>query len=181
MNDAATPASPAPARRRRREPSERWIDVDLAQQVLVAYEGTIPVYATLVSTAARKYVTPAGIWRIGAKDVKRRMRNAEESATSWNVADVPYVMSFRKMYALHGAYWHDGFGRQRSHGCVNLAPADAQRMFEWSLPEVPAGWISVRDDGAGTPLRIHGPAVTDPPWRDHEGQVVPLAEVLARP
>src|SRR5262249_48614029 len=31
-------------------PGEKWIDVDLSRQTLVAYEGEKPVYATIVST-----------------------------------------------------------------------------------------------------------------------------------
>ncbi len=153
-------------------PDERWIDVDLEEQVLVAYEGTRPVFATLVATAGKKFVTPVGVWRIGDKDTKRRMRNSDESRASWNVADVPFVMGFRKWYALHGAYWHDGFGRPRSHGCVNLSPADAQEMFGWTRPAVPAGWTFVEDDGHGTPIRIRNSRHPTPSWRGMEGEIL---------
>jgi len=49
---------------------------------------------------------------------------------------VPFVMYFQLAYALHGAFWHDGFGRPRSHGCVNLAPEDARWIFRWSDPQL---------------------------------------------
>lgn len=48
--------------------------------------------------------------------------------------------------AFHGAYWHNNFGLQMSHGCVNMRPKDAKWLFRWSYPifEVPvkdrAGW-----------------------------------------
>ena len=43
-------------------------------------------------------------------------------------------MYFHEDYALHGAYWHDGFGYKHSHGCVNLSPKDAKWLFIWSTP-----------------------------------------------
>ncbi len=49
-------------------------------------------------------------------------------------------MYFKGGYALHGAYWHDDFGRSRSHGCVNLAPIDARYVFFWASPSVPEHW-----------------------------------------
>ncbi|WP_420829511.1 L,D-transpeptidase [Nannocystis pusilla] len=49
-------------------------------------------------------------------------------------------MLFQGHNALHGAYWHDQFGKRRSHGCVNLAPLDARWLFEWVSPALPAGW-----------------------------------------
>jgi hypothetical protein len=53
-------------------------------------------------------------------------------------------MFFQAHNALHGAYWHDQFGRTKSHGCVNLAPADAHALFEWLEPKLPAGWTAIR-------------------------------------
>jgi lipoprotein-anchoring transpeptidase ErfK/SrfK len=45
---------------------------------------------------------------------------------------VPWSLYFNEGAAIHGAYWHDGFGYRRSHGCVNVAAADAMWMFEWA-------------------------------------------------
>ena len=55
----------------------------------------------------------------------------------------PWVMYFNEGGALHGAYWHDAFGRRRSHGCVNLAPRDAAWLFDWTSPDLPPGWQGV--------------------------------------
>ena len=49
----------------------------------------------------------------------------------------------KKGRALHGTFWHDGFGRRRSHGCVNLSVADAEWLFRWAPPELPGGWHAV--------------------------------------
>ncbi len=72
--------------------------------------------------------------------------------------DVPYIEYFASGYALHAAYWHDVFGKQKSHGCVNLAPIDAHRVFMWTEPAVPDGWHGVNtgeEMGEGTTVIVH--------------------------
>ncbi|MCX7706519.1 MAG: L,D-transpeptidase family protein, partial [Anaerolineae bacterium] len=51
--------------------------------------------------------------------------------------DVTWTCYFYSGYALHTAYWHDRFGTQRSHGCVNLSPHDAWWIYQWSASEGP--------------------------------------------
>lgn len=150
---------------------ERWIDVDLDEQTLVAYDGDAPVYATLISTGRVKWETPTGVYRIDDKAEKVRMQAPVGAAEEWNVADVPYSMRFRTNFALHGTYWHDGFGRRHSHGCVNLSPQDAHHLYDWTAPAVPAGWTEVEGDPLGTPVRVRSAAMPDPPWRDVDGKV----------
>jgi hypothetical protein len=62
---------------------------------------------------------------------------------AYSIEDVPWTMYFQGSYALHAAFWHDRFGSSRSHGCVNLSPADARWLFEWSTPTLPSGWHGV--------------------------------------
>ncbi|MFO0614186.1 MAG: L,D-transpeptidase [Polyangiaceae bacterium] len=72
--------------------------------------------------------------------------------------DVPYIQYFANGFALHAAYWHDVFGKQRSHGCVNLAPIDAHRVFMWTEPAVPEGWHAINTGeelGEGTVVIVH--------------------------
>jgi len=141
---------------------ERWIDVDLASQTLVAYEGDRPVFATLVSTGKGKegteLATPKGESRIWVKLESSNMDNLEdeEAERYYAIEDVPYVQFFAKGVGLHGAFWHRGFGRVRSHGCVNLAPLDAQRLFAFTSPHLPAGWAAVlpTDLEEGTIVRV---------------------------
>lgn len=57
--------------------------------------------------------------------------------------EVPYVMHFDWGRALHGTYWHDSFGTEKSHGCVNLSMQDAKWLFEWADPQLPDGWHTV--------------------------------------
>ncbi|HET9623544.1 MAG TPA: L,D-transpeptidase, partial [Kofleriaceae bacterium] len=116
------PAAPPPML----EKNERWIDVDLDTQILVAYEGTTPVYATLVSSGGTTTPTETGVYRMWLKESEADMKglNGEDP---YSVATVPWTQFFspEKGLALHTAYWHDQFGTKRSHGCVNLAPRDA--------------------------------------------------------
>jgi hypothetical protein len=128
---------------------ERWLDMDLATQTLVAYEGKTPVFATLVSSGKGKQgtelATPRGVHRIWVKLRSSTMDNLEDenASSTYAIEDVPYVQYFSKGAGLHGAFWHKGFGRVRSHGCINLAPLDAQRLFGFTSPRLPAGWSAV--------------------------------------
>jgi hypothetical protein len=141
----------------------RWIDVSIENQLLVLWEGDRPVYATLVSSGKdglgdpkRSLSTPLGTFRIQQKHVTTTM-DSTAADNEFELRDVPWVMYFKGGYALHGAYWHDDFGRQRSHGCVNLSPIDARHVFEWSLPDVPEHWhgaYASQSFGTGTWIRI---------------------------
>ena len=141
----------------------RWIDISIINQVLVLWEGDQPVYATLVSTGRdgvgdpkTTLSTPLGTFRILQKHVTTTM-DSNVADNEFELRDVPWVMYFKGSYALHGAYWHDDFGRMRSHGCVNLSPIDARYVFEWSMPDVPEHWHGAYASdsfGAGTILRI---------------------------
>jgi hypothetical protein len=139
---APTPAEPPPNIR----PGERWIDVEIDGQVLTAYEGTRPVFSTLVSTGKGRgkseLATPKGVHRIWVKLRTTDMDNLEnaDARRYYAIQDVPWVMFFEKGYGLHGTFWHRSFGQVRSHGCVNLSPLDAQRLFHWTSPRLPAGW-----------------------------------------
>lgn len=157
-----TPAHPAmPADLR---PNEKWIDVDLTRQALVAFEGTRPVFATLISSGRRNpqdkekdFPTPPGSYRIREKHVTTTMDGDVASDGPYSIEDVPWVMYFQGSYALHAAFWHDQFGHMRSHGCVNMAPEDARTLFAWTDPPLPAGWHGVfsRDETSGTRIIVH--------------------------
>lgn len=143
----------------------KWIDISIQNQVLVLYEGAEPVYVTLVSTGrdglgdpGKTWSTPTGTFRVYQKHVTTTM-DSDVADQEFELRDVPWVMYFKAGYALHAAYWHDDFGRARSHGCVNLAPIDARYIFFWSAPQVPAHWHAAYSGlGAfeeGTLVHIH--------------------------
>jgi hypothetical protein len=137
------------------QPWERWVDVSLDKQILVAYEGTRPVFTSLVSTGKKgtkdePFETPTGRWRIRSKHISTTMDGNTASDGNYSIQDVPWAMFFEGSYALHGAFWHQGFGRPRSHGCVNLGPSAARWLFYWTTPFLPEGWHGVHAH-AGSP------------------------------
>ncbi|MDO9021090.1 MAG: L,D-transpeptidase [Deltaproteobacteria bacterium] len=138
---------------------ERWVDIDRATQVLVALEGSTPVFATLVSTGRGEHPTRAGEHRVWSKLATTDMSNAGDAdimtATAlYTAARVPWVMFFHEDQGLHGVFWHDLFGRPRSHGCVNMAPRDAAWLFQWAPPALPPGWTAVLPTAADPGLRV---------------------------
>lgn len=123
----------------------RWLDVSILNQTLVAYEGTRPVFVTLVSTgrdglsSEGEHATVQGTFVIHTKHTTWNMGQGA-GREAYDLREVPYVQYFHDGFALHGTYWHDGFGSPRSHGCVNLSPADARFLFDWTDPSVPELW-----------------------------------------
>lgn len=142
---------------------ERWIDVNLSQQTLVAYEGAHAVFATLVSTGIPApgrltHETVRGDFRIEAKHWTTTMDGDTVGGGAYSIEEVPWVMYFHGSYALHAAFWHSDFGHVHSHGCVNLSPPDARWLFGWTSPALPTGWHGVRAtrDQPGTRILVHG-------------------------
>lgn len=129
---------------------EPWVHVDLSEQTLVLYRGDRPLYATLVSTGQEGFETPTGIFQIDRKYIADTMSNlGSDMEDTYSIEDVPWTQYFDGSIALHGAFWHDRFGLTRSHGCVNLAPYDALRVFNALWPRVPDGWLGVTTQETG--------------------------------
>jgi lipoprotein-anchoring transpeptidase ErfK/SrfK len=124
----------------------KWIHVDLSEQTLVAYEGDRPVFATLVSTGREDtgHATPTGLFWVGEKHVTVTMSGEDPVDGYYEVAEVPWTQFYDGSYALHGAYWHDTFGKTRSHGCTNISPSDARWLFHWTDGEVRPGFHARR-------------------------------------
>jgi len=128
--------------------TQRWIDVSIANQTLTAYEGTRPIYATLVSTGrdqlkdpAVSASTPRGAFRVLGRHVSRAL-DPREVQSSFDVADAPWVLECEG-FSLTGMYWSDGVGEAQSFHDVALAPIDAHRLFTWAGAELPEGWQGV--------------------------------------
>jgi hypothetical protein len=146
------------------KPAEKWIDVNLSTQTLVAYEGQKPVFATIISSGrhddtdpSHDHKTPAGSFRIREKHITTTMDDDSATDGPYSIEDVPWVMYFEKGTALHGAFWHSSFGHEHSHGCVNMLPYDARQLFLWVGPTLPEGWHAVRAtaDNPGTRIMVH--------------------------
>ncbi|HXF63922.1 MAG TPA: SH3 domain-containing protein [Caldilineaceae bacterium] len=124
---------------------ELWVGVNLREQTVVAYEGDQPVYAALAATGMSRTPTVQGIFRTWWRLVSRKMSGGSAATGGYYyLEEVPWTLYFYSGYALHAAYWHDAFGRPRSHGCVNLSPYDAWWIFKWSEaggPKSPAVYV----------------------------------------
>jgi hypothetical protein len=148
--------------------NQQWIDVDLDEQVLVAYEGTTPIFATLTSTGGKKNPTPPATYRVRAKAATTPMAGDPSVPNRYEVSGVPWAVRFADGFFVHGVYWHDGFGGPRSHGCVNVAPRDAAAIYEWIGPRVPDGWSEVEVPmGEGAIVRVRDKKNPDPPVFDY--------------
>ena len=121
-------------RPRRLRPDEKWIAVDVKEQLLHAYEGEKLVRVIPCSTGKRGNTEP-GRYRI---QWKRRLQTMRMKKGHLRIEDVQWVMYYDRKdgIAIHTAYWHDSFGTPVSHGCVNLPSLDAKWLFEWSSPRV---------------------------------------------
>ena len=144
---------------------QTWIEVSVLGGWLLAFIGTQPVYATLISpgrggipqegkNTLEIAATPLGTFPISGKLATITMEAPGESVHS----DVPCTQNFQKPYAIHSAYWHDNWGNLQSGGCVNVSPIDGKWLFDFTEPKLPAGWHAVRwqpATGAPTLLVVH--------------------------
>ncbi len=129
---------------------ERWIEVNLEQQTLAVYDERQLVFAALISSGVPGAWTQPGVFQIYlAKEVETMSGSfTTDRSDYYYLEDVPWTMYFDQSRALHGAYWHNGFGVPRSRGCVNLSPGDAQWIFNWAEE---GDWIYVWDPSDRTP------------------------------
>lgn len=145
------------------DPSERWIEVDLSEQKLRAWDGDQVYLETLVSTGLPGTPTPTGEFHVWVKLRATRMEGGEGSHY-YNLPNVPYVMYLQNDkvpgwlgYGIHGTYWHNDFGSRRSHGCINLPTPIAEKIYYWAQPIIPDSKNSVyaSADNPGIRVVIH--------------------------
>lgn len=134
---------------------DKWIEVDLYEQTLAAYEGDEIIYATLISSGLPWWQTEQGLFKVWIKVKQAKMSGREGYPDYYFLEDVPWTMYFNRNFALHGAYWHDRFGIKHSHGCVNLPLADAKWLFEWAGPVGQTGWTLATEENVGTWVWVH--------------------------
>jgi lipoprotein-anchoring transpeptidase ErfK/SrfK len=104
-----------------------WIDINLSQQMLYAYEGNTLVASFIVSTGTWQHPTVTGRYYIYLKFLYTDM-----AGPGYYLPNVPYTMYFYKGYGIHGTYWHSNFGVPMSHGCVNMRTDDAAWLYYWA-------------------------------------------------
>ena len=129
----------------------RWIEINLFEQTVAVYENNQLVFATLTSSGVDGWWTRPGLFQIFQKLESTRMTGSFEADRSdyYYLEDVPWTMYFDESRAFHGAYWHNQYGYERSHGCANLSPGDSQWLFNWAKE---GDWVYIWDPSGETPV-----------------------------
>jgi lipoprotein-anchoring transpeptidase ErfK/SrfK len=111
----------------------KWVNINVTQQVVTAYEDGTPVKVTLASTGTAKNPTEIGVWKIYYRLPKQDMKGGSLAAGDYYfLKDVPFPQYFHNSgEGLHGTYWHDDFGHPHSHGCVNLSTPMSEWFYKW--------------------------------------------------
>jgi len=135
---------------------EKWIEVDLSEQKLRAWEGNQLFLESLVSTG-KWGRTPTGEYRIWGKFKYAKMSGGSKALHTYYLPNVPYIMYYQNGYGLHGTYWHNNFGQVMSHGCTNLPTPVAEKLFYWTSPTLPLGqnYVRATSSDPGTRIVIH--------------------------
>lgn len=139
-------------------PADKHLEVRLNDQLVTAYEGSTAVKSMRCSggTAYFKgYLTPTGKFTTNYKRPSRHMVNSRlADAYTYDLPGVPWICYITEEgVAFHGTYWHNDFGRPRSHGCINLHSDHAKWIYRWTTPQVPFGEQTV-DKRGGTSVDI---------------------------
>ena len=114
--------------------TQKSIVVDLSQEKLYAYEGKTLFLVTPISTGLEFSPTPLGKFSIFKKTPSRYMQGPipGQSGQEYDLPGVPWDLYFTYEGAvIHGAYWHDHFGTEWSHGCVNMQSDQAHILYDW--------------------------------------------------
>ena len=136
---------------------EKWIEVDLSDQKLIAHQGDSIFLESLISSGLWGK-TPPGEYAIWYKIRATKMEGGNRATnTYYYLPNVPYAMFFKGDFGIHGTYWHQNFGKPMSHGCVNAPTPIAEKLFYWTDPVLPDGQWAIRATNAnpGTRVVIH--------------------------
>lgn len=138
---------------------DKWIRVDLNQQLLFAYERDKPVRAFVISSGLPRTPTVTGEFRIRMKVRSQTMSGGDpELGNDYELPNVQWVQYFHEDYGFHGTYWHNNFGNPMSHGCVNMTNTDARWLFNWAGPaweETGRIWQRSTEEDPGTFVIVH--------------------------
>jgi hypothetical protein len=118
------------------------IEVHLPEQVMIAYEYDQPIFMTRIASGAifsnGDFSTPSGRYMTFHKRYSRHMARGNLAANGYDLPGVPWnAYITEEGIAFHGTYWHNNFGKPRSHGCINLTTQAAKWVYLWTMPAVP--------------------------------------------
>lgn len=114
----------------------RYIDINISEQTLYAFEGSTLANQFLISSGVSSHSSPVGEFSVYGKTSLQKM-----SGPGYYLPNVPWISWFSGDYSIHGTYWHSNFGTPMSHGCINASIPDAEWIFNWN--------------DVGTPVYIH--------------------------
>jgi lipoprotein-anchoring transpeptidase ErfK/SrfK len=137
--------------------ADKWIEVDLSEQRLIAHQGD-QIFLESPISSGLSFPTPEGTYNVWYKIRFTKMEGGSKAAnTYYYLPNVPYTMFFSGNFGIHGTYWHNNFGQRMSHGCVNTPTPVAERLFYWVGPVLPADKSFVRAtvDNPGTRVVVH--------------------------
>ncbi len=131
-------------------PHQKWLDISLANQTLVAWIGKKPLYATLISSGEDRLGDPnagspstlRGVFRLRSKHISRNV-DSREVKQAYSILEAPWVLDFAPGFAITGSFWSSRFGEATNYHNITLAPIDAHWVWNWTAPDIPAGWHSV--------------------------------------
>ena len=121
----------------------KYLEVRLADQVVIAYEGYVPVFMARIASGGKfsdgNFTTPTGAFLTFHKRPSRHMAAGNLAANGYDLPGVPWISYFTESgIAFHGTYWHNNYGAPRSHGCINLTAQASKWIYRWTHPVVPA-------------------------------------------
>lgn len=115
--------------------TKKRIVVSVSEEKLYAYDGDVLFMEEPISTGLEFTPTPRGTFTVFEKTPSRFMQGPIPGVSDqkYDLPGVPWDLYFTKDGAvIHGAYWHNNFGKPWSHGCVNLSPENAEKLYMWA-------------------------------------------------
>ena len=106
---------------------EKIIKVDLANQRLEYFFGNKLFGSFPISGGLPYTPTPTGEFTVLNKVPVKHYGGAsyDYPNTQWNL----HFYTERYGYYIHGAYWHNDFGKPKSHGCVNVSYENMEPLY----------------------------------------------------
>lgn len=114
------------------EKHEKLIKVNLKTQYLEYYYGDKLLDSFYISSGIRGMDTPVGEFKVLNKVPSKQYGGTGYDFyypnTKWNL----HFTTKKYRYYIHGAYWHNNFGKKMSHGCVNVSYDDMEALYMWA-------------------------------------------------
>ena len=112
---------------------EKWIDINLSNKTVTAYEGATVVRGPVsIVDGAPETPTVTGTYHIYLQNATQTMRGQNADGTPYEAEGIPWISYFYEGYALHGAPSRSSFGFSGSHGCLNMPVGEAKWIYDWA-------------------------------------------------